>query len=51
MTIGLQEVKALQSEIQLLKNLSHPRIVQYVGSQEVDSVLSIFLEYMPGVCV
>ena len=44
-----QEVKALQCEISLLKNLHHERIVQYYGSHEDDKVLSIFMEYMPGV--
>ena len=49
-TYNEQEVKALQCEIQLLKNLHHERIVQYYGSQEeAGVVLSIFMEYMPGV--
>jgi hypothetical protein len=44
-----KEVKALQCEISLLKNLSHAHIVQYYGSQEEPgTVLSIFMEYMPG---
>ena len=47
----LQEVKALQCEISLLKNLQHERIVQYFGSHEDEKVLSIFMEYMPGVCM
>jgi len=46
-----QEVKALQSEIQLLKTLQHERIVQYYGTLEQPDVLSIFMEYLPGVCV
>lgn len=45
----LQEVKALECEIQLLKNIQHERIVQYFGCHESDKVLSIFMEYMPGV--
>ncbi len=45
----LQEVRALQCEIQLLKNLQHERIVQYFGSHEDEKVLSIFMELMPGV--
>ena len=44
-----QEVKALECEIQLLKNIHHDRIVQYFGSHEDEHVLSIFMEYMPGV--
>ena len=46
---GLQEVKALECEIQLLKNISHERIVQYLGSEEAKEQLCIFMEYMPGV--
>ncbi|KAK2153846.1 hypothetical protein LSH36_283g02022 [Paralvinella palmiformis] len=46
-----KEVKALQCEISLLKNLHHERIVQYYGSHEDDKVLSIFMEYMPGTSV
>lgn len=44
-------MKALRSEIKLLQSLQHPRIVQYFGSEEKDGVLSIFMEYMPGVGV
>jgi len=44
-----QEVKALRSEIQLLKSLQHERIVQYYGTLEQPDVLSIFMEYLPGV--
>ena len=36
-------------EIQLLKSLQHERIVQYYGSREDAQVLSIFMEYVPGV--
>lgn len=43
-----KEVKALQREIQLLQDISNPRIVQYYGSQKQPSVLSIFMEYVPG---
>jgi len=44
-----QEVKALRSEIQLLKSLQHERIVQYYGTLEQPDLLSIFMEYLPGV--
>ena len=44
-----QEVKALQSEIKLLQDLRHPRVVRYYGSHEEPHVLSIFMEYVPGV--
>jgi len=48
---GLQEVGALECEIQLLKNLCHERIVQYYGClrDTMERTLSIFMEYMPGV--
>ena len=46
-----QEVKALRCEIQLLKSLQHERIVQYYGTLEQPDVLSIFMEYLPGVCL
>jgi len=42
-------VKALQTEIDLLRNLRHDRVVQYYGSLQDRSSLSIFMEYMPGV--
>lgn len=47
----LQEVSALECEIQLLKNLFHERIVQYYGClrDTHERTLSIFMEYMPGV--
>ncbi|KAL7271838.1 ATP binding [Rhizina undulata] len=41
-------VDALQREIQLLKELQHPNIVQYLGSSSEDNCLNIFLEYVPG---
>lgn len=44
----LQEVRALESEISLLKNLHHERIVQYMGADTIQNTLSIFIEYMPG---
>uniref|UniRef100_UPI00358FBC35 mitogen-activated protein kinase kinase kinase 2-like n=1 Tax=Myxine glutinosa TaxID=7769 RepID=UPI00358FBC35 len=46
-----KEVRALECEIQLLKNLHHERIVQYYGClrDHLERTLSIFMEYMPGV--
>lgn len=41
-------VKALHREIELLRDLEHDNIVQYLGSKEDDSYFSIFLEYVPG---
>lgn len=47
----VQEVSALECEIQLLKNLCHDRIVQYYGClrDTMERTLSIFMEHMPGV--
>lgn len=41
-------VSALKSEIETLKDLDHPNIVSYLGFEETQSNLSIFLEYVPG---
>nr|XP_039251891.1 mitogen-activated protein kinase kinase kinase 3-like [Styela clava] len=43
-----KEIKALLTEIDLLRRLSHDRIVQYYGSCEDTNTLSVFMEYMPG---
>lgn len=49
--VSVQEVSALECEIQLLKNLHHERIVQYYGClrDHSEKTLTIFMEYMPGV--
>ncbi|KAK0531509.1 mitogen-activated protein kinase kinase kinase [Tilletia horrida] len=41
-------VNALKAEIQTLQDLDHPHIVSYLGFEETDTHLSIFLEYVPG---
>jgi mitogen-activated protein kinase kinase kinase len=41
-------VEALKHEIGLLRDLKHPNIVQYLGSNSDESHLNIFLEYVPG---
>ncbi|ORX92471.1 Pkinase-domain-containing protein [Basidiobolus meristosporus CBS 931.73] len=41
-------LEALQHEISLLKDLKHPNIVRYLGSQMDEEHLNIFLEYVPG---
>ena len=41
-------VQALKSEIETLKDLDHPHIVAYLGFEETQQYLSIFLEYVPG---
>ncbi|KAG6832139.1 hypothetical protein H0H87_002451 [Tephrocybe sp. NHM501043] len=41
-------LSALEREIELLKNLQHANIVQYLYSSLDDEFLNIFLEYVPG---
>ena len=41
-------VTALKHEIDLLRDLKHPNIVQYLGSNSDDEHFNIFLEYVPG---
>jgi mitogen-activated protein kinase kinase kinase len=41
-------VAALKREIDLLRDLQHPHIVQYLGSNCDDEHFNIFLEYVPG---
>ncbi|XP_073123336.1 mitogen-activated protein kinase kinase kinase 5-like isoform X2 [Henckelia pumila] len=42
-------VKQLEQEIKFLKELKHPNIVQYFGSETIDDRLCIYLEYVhPG---
>lgn len=43
-----KEVRALENEIQLLRNFQHERIVSYYGCQQSKSALSIFMEYLSG---
>ena len=41
-------VQALKREINLLRDLQHPHIVQYLGSNCTEDKFNIFLEYVPG---
>ena len=41
-------IEALKHEISLLRELRHPNIVQYLGSNSDDEHLNIFLEYVAG---
>lgn len=41
-------IESLESEIELLKSIQHPNIVQYLDSFADDEHLNIFLEYVPG---
>jgi len=43
-----KEVRALEGEIQLLKNLNHERVVTYFGTAHDSKSISIFMEYMAG---
>ncbi|XP_074627502.1 mitogen-activated protein kinase kinase kinase 3-like isoform X3 [Acropora palmata] len=47
-TATQKEVKALEAEIDLLKNLLHERIVLYFGTQQTNLHVHIFMEYLPG---
>ena len=44
-------MRSFETELQLLKNLRHERIVMYFGTDRTDGKLFIFMEYMPGVSV
>lgn len=41
-------ISSLKAEIELLKDLDHPNIVLYLGMEQTQEYLSIFLEYVPG---
>ncbi|KAL8913458.1 MAG: hypothetical protein Q9171_001751 [Xanthocarpia ochracea] len=41
-------INALKREIDLLRDLQHQNIVQYLGSNSDDEHFNIFLEYVPG---
>lgn len=41
-------VESLKLESEMLKDLDHPNIVQYLGFEETPTSLSIFLVYVPG---
>ncbi|XP_020606572.1 mitogen-activated protein kinase kinase kinase 2-like [Orbicella faveolata] len=43
-----EEVKALNNEIRILKNLRHVRIVSYYGSEQRDCYLHLLMEFMAG---
>ncbi|KAF4378874.1 hypothetical protein G4B88_008344 [Cannabis sativa] len=41
-------IRELEEEVNLLKNLSHPNIVRYLGTAREDESLNILLEFVPG---
>ncbi|KAJ9180227.1 hypothetical protein P3X46_008499 [Hevea brasiliensis] len=42
------QIKELEEEVKLLKNLSHPNIVRYLGTDREEETLNILLEFVPG---
>ncbi|XP_050224538.1 mitogen-activated protein kinase kinase kinase ANP1-like [Mercurialis annua] len=42
------QVKELEEEVKLLKNLSHLNIVRYLGTVREEDTLNILLEFVPG---
>eukprot|EP00929_Paragymnodinium_shiwhaense_P059777 TRINITY_DN29916_c0_g1_i1.p1 TRINITY_DN29916_c0_g1~~TRINITY_DN29916_c0_g1_i1.p1 ORF type:complete len:877 (-),score=133.03 TRINITY_DN29916_c0_g1_i1:85-2715(-) len=40
--------KSLENEIEIYKELKHPKIVSYLGHDNINGNLYIYLEYMPG---
>eukprot|EP00050_Salpingoeca_kvevrii_P006403 m.289155 g.289155 ORF g.289155 m.289155 type:complete len:583 (+) comp12085_c0_seq1:184-1932(+) len=45
---NVKEIRSLEMEIALLKNLQHQRIVRYYGTERSPQYLTIFMEYVPG---
>ncbi|CAO2206767.1 unnamed protein product [Urochloa humidicola] len=41
-------VMELEDEVRMLKNLSHPNIVRYIGTVREENTLNILLEFVPG---
>ncbi|XP_075653035.1 mitogen-activated protein kinase kinase kinase NPK1 isoform X2 [Castanea sativa] len=41
-------IRELEEEVKLLKNLSHPNIVRYLGTAREHDSLNILLEFVPG---
>ncbi|KAL3516091.1 hypothetical protein ACH5RR_022993 [Cinchona calisaya] len=41
-------IQELEEEVKLLKNLSHPNIVRYLGTVREEESLNILLEFVPG---
>ncbi|CAD8151694.1 unnamed protein product [Paramecium pentaurelia] len=42
------KVKQLQKEIEMLSKLQHPNIVRYIGCEQKNQFINIFLEYVSG---
>ncbi|GAV63166.1 Pkinase domain-containing protein [Cephalotus follicularis] len=41
-------IREFEEEVKLLKNLSHPNIVRYLGTVREEETLNILLEFVPG---
>jgi len=41
-------IETLKFEISILKEMSHPSIVRYLGSEVVEDNFCVYLEYLPG---
>ncbi|KAL2613003.1 hypothetical protein R1flu_024695 [Riccia fluitans] len=41
-------IRELEEEVRLLRNLSHPNIVRYLGTAREEEALNILLEFVPG---
>lgn len=46
--ISAIDLDAIEHEIRIIKGLSHPNIVRYLGTESRKNNLNIFLEYAPG---
>eukprot|EP01138_Halocafeteria_seosinensis_P002177 gb/GECG01002227.1/.p1 GENE.gb/GECG01002227.1/~~gb/GECG01002227.1/.p1 ORF type:complete len:1084 (+),score=159.24 gb/GECG01002227.1/:1-3252(+) len=46
--VSAKELAVLENEIEMLKDLQHSNIVQYIGTERKADSLCIFLEYVPG---
>ncbi|KAG8056633.1 hypothetical protein GUJ93_ZPchr0002g25211 [Zizania palustris] len=45
---GQAHIRELEEEVKLLKNLSHPNIVRYLGTVQEEDTVNILLEFVPG---
>ncbi len=45
---GLEKIKSLEVEIEILSQLRHKNIVRYIGSSQDEQYFNIFLEYESG---